>query len=282
MNRLTRAPGLRRLASLTVAAVLGLAILAPAATAATDAPPPVSDVAISAAERALVAALNADRTALGLVPVQVDARLMAIARARSVDMIANNYYSHTQPDGRNVFNILTADKVTWYNAGEILAWNNYPMEYTASTANRQWMNSPDHRAIVLSRDLNYVGVGLAIDSVTGKKMWTAVYIKGPDRTGARATVTGTVLGAGSTAGTRYVKLTWKGYDPRLQVLTAGLAGFTVQRRVDGGAWTTAVASTTYTYTNFKVLIGRVTEFRIAARDRKGNLGAWSTRVVDLR
>lgn len=282
MNRLTRAPGLRRLASLTVAAVLGLAILAPAATAATDAPPRVSDVAISAAEKAMVAALNADRTALGLVPVQVDARLMAIARARSVDMATLGYFSHTQPDGRNVFTILTGQAITWYNAAEIIAVNNYPMEFTASTANRQWMNSPGHKAIITSTDFNYVGVGLALDPATGKKLWTAVYVKGPDRTGARATVTGAALRTGPTTSTRYVKLTWKGYDPRLQVLTAGLAGFTVQRRVDGGAWTTAVASTTYTYTTFKVLIGRVTEFRIAARDKKGNQGAWSTRVIDLR
>ncbi len=280
MTAITRAPGLRRLTSLTIAAVLGLAVLAPAAGATTAAP--VSAAAITAAEQAMVVALNADRAALGLVPVQVDARLMAIARARSVDMATKGYFSHTQPDGRNVFNILTAQAVSWYNAGEIIAVNNYPMDSTASVANRQWMNSPGHKAIIISKDFNYVGVGLALDPATGKKLWTAVYIKGPDRTGARAAVTGAALRTGPTASTRYAKLTWSGYDPKLQVLTAGLSTFTVQRRVDGGAWTTAVSSTAYTYTTFKVLIGHVTEFRIAARDKKGNQGAWSTRVLDLR
>lgn len=281
MNRPTRALDLRRLTSLIIAAVLGVAILAPAAVAAT-APPPVSAAAVTAAETAMVAALNADRTALGLVPVHVDARLMAIARARSVDMATKGYFSHTQPDGRNVFNILTAQQITWYNAGEIIAVNNYPMDSTASVANRQWMNSPGHRAIIISKDLNYVGVGLALDPATGKKLWTAVYIKGPDRTGGRATVTGAALRTGPTADSRYAKLTWSGYDPKLQVLTAGLATFTVQRRIDGGAWTTAVTSTTSTYTTFQVRIGHLTEFRIAARDKKGNQGAWSTRVIDLR
>ena len=280
MTAITRAPGLRRLTSLTIAAVLGLAVLAPAAGATTAAP--VSAAAITAAEQAMVVALNADRAALGLVPVQVDARLMAIARARSVDMATKGYFSHTQPDGRNVFNILTAQAVSWYNAGEIIAVNNYPMDSTASVANRQWMNSPGHKAIIISKDLNYVGVGLALDPATGKKLWTAVYIKGPDRTGARASVTGAALRTGPTAGSRYAKLTWSGYDPKLQVLTAGLAGFTVQRRVDGGAWTTAVTSTTSTYTTFQVRIGHLTEFRVAARDKKGNQGVWSTRVVDLR
>lgn len=281
MNRTTRAPGLRRLTSLTIAAVLGIAILAPAAVAAAT-PVPVSAAAITAAEKAMVAALNADRTALGLVPVQADARLMAIARARSVDMATKGYFSHTQPDGRNVFNILTGQKIAWYNAGEILAVNNYPMDVTVAVANRGWMNSPGHKAVVISKDLNYVGVGLALDPVTGKKLWTAVYIKGPDRTGARATVTGAALRTGPTATTKYAKLTWTGYDPKLQVLTAGLAGFTIQRRVDGGAWTTAVTSTTLTYTSFSVALGHVTEFRVAARDKKGNQGSWSTKVVDLR
>lgn len=281
MNHQTRAPGIRRLTSLTIAAVLGLAILVPAAVTATT-PAPVSAEAITVAEKAMVAALNADRTALGLVPVQADARLMAIARARSVDMATKGYFSHTQPDGRNVFNILTGQKITWYNAGEIIAWNNYPMDSTVSAANRQWMNSPGHKAIIISKDFNYVGVGVALDPATGKKLWTAVYIKGPDRTGARATVTGATLRTGPTTSTRYARLTWSGYDPRLQVLTAGFASFTVQRRVDGGAWTTAVTSTTYTYTTFQVLLGHVTEFRVAGRDKKGNQGAWSTRVIDLR
>ncbi len=280
MNRLTRAPAIRRLASLTIAAVLGLAILAPAAVAATT-PEPVSAAAITAAEKQMVAALNADRTALGLVPVQVDVRLMAIAKERSVDMATKGYFSHTQPDGRNVFDIVRAAKITWFKVGEIIAWNNYPIDSTASAANRQWMNSPGHKAIVISKDFNYVGVGVALGP-DGRKLWTAVYMKGPDRTGARATVSGAALRTGPTTATRYAKLTWSGYDPRLQVLTAGFANFTVERRMDGGAWTTAVASTMSTYTNFKVLIGHVTEFRIAGRDKNGNQGAWSVKVIDLR
>ena len=60
----------------------------------------------------MVDLLNADRTAAGLVPVRVDARLMAIARARSVDMATKHYFSHTQPDGRNVFDILTAKQAS--------------------------------------------------------------------------------------------------------------------------------------------------------------------------
>jgi uncharacterized protein YkwD len=279
MTRTTPAPGRRRLASLTFVALLGLALAGPATSSAAGA---AVDPAVTAAEAAMVKLLNADRTALGLRPVLADGRLNAIARARSADMVANSYFSHTQPDGRNVFALLTGAGIAWYNAGEIIAWNNYPMDVTASTANRQWLNSPGHKAIVISADFNYVGVGLALDPATGKKLWTAVYIKGPDRTGARATVTGAPLRAGPTATTRYAKLTWTGSDPLLQVLTAGLGNYTIQRRINGGGWATAVTSTTLTYTNFRLSVGNVYEFRVAARDKRGNQGAWSTKVIDLR
>ena len=50
---------------------------------------------------------------------------MAIARARSADMAAKDYFSHTQPDGRNIFDILGAQRIAWYAAGENIAWNKY-------------------------------------------------------------------------------------------------------------------------------------------------------------
>ena len=274
------APSRRRLASLALVAVLGAAIVAPGAAVATSIT--VDEATLSAAESAMVAALNADRTALGLIPVRVDARLMAIARARSVDMVEKDYFSHTQPDGRNVFAILTEQAITWYTAGEIIAWNNYPMDSTVSAANRQWMGSPGHKAIIISTNYNYVGVGLAIAPDTGKKVWTAVYLKGPDRTGAKVAVYTPRVGAGATAATRSVKLAWSGYDPRLQVLTSGLRSYALQRRVDDGAWTTILSSTTLRVTYQTLAVGHRYEFRIAARDWARNPGTWVTKVVDLR
>ena len=273
-----RALSRRRLASFILVAVLGAAIAAPGAALATT----LDEAGLTALESAMVAALNANRTALGLVPVRADARLMAIARARSDDMVANGYFSHTQPDGRNVFNILTAERVTWYDAGEIIAWNNYPLDSTVSAANRQWMSSPGHKAIIISSNFNYVGVGLAIDPATAKKLWTAVYLKGPDRTAARTTVYTPKVVSSPTSTTRRVKVSWLGYDPRLQVLTSGVRSFTVQRRVDGGAWATSLSATTVRYAYFNLRVGHRYEFRIATRDRAGNPGGWMTRAIDLR
>jgi uncharacterized protein YkwD len=272
----------RRLASLALAAILGLAIVAPGATIAVTAP--VDAAALSAAETAMVAALNADRTAKGLVPVRIDTRLMAIARARSDDMVAQDYFSHVQPDGRNVFDILTAQHITWYNAGEIIASNGaaFTLDESVSMANYQWTHSPSHYAILMSTSYNYVGVGLAVDPDTGMKIWTAVYLRGPDRTPARATVYSPKVVAGPTATTRYAKLSWTGYDVRLQVYTSGLRSYSVQRRIDGGLWANVLVGTTLHSTTVKMYLGHLYEFRFVARDRAGNHGNWVTKVIDLR
>src|SRR6476659_9351324 len=194
-----RRPGARsaswlraRLAAPVVLGLLAATFFAPASAAAATDP-----WTVSPAEQALLDHLNADRAAADLVPVRADSRLMAIARARSQDMATKHYFSHTQPDGRLVFDILNQQGITWYGAGEIIAWNNYPtLELSAANANTQWMNSPGHKSIVMSTTLTYVGVGHGIDATTGKKLWPAVYIKGPDRTGARSTTKTPTIAAG--------------------------------------------------------------------------------------
>src|SRR4029078_3202187 len=153
-----------RLATVAVLGLLAASLAAPAGAAAATDP-----WTIDKTEQAMVGLLNQDRTAAGLVPVQTDARLMAIARARSVDMATKHYFSHTQPDGRMVFDILNDQHIASYGARESIAWNNYPgLELSTSNANSQWMNSPGHKAIVLSPPLNYLAVGLAIDPRTGE------------------------------------------------------------------------------------------------------------------
>jgi len=272
---------LRRCLAIGLLALVTTAIVAPLSAAAVTTIPAPTAAQISSAEGAVLTLLNKDRTAAGLVPVRADPRLMAIARARSTDMATKGYFSHTQPDGRNVFDILSAEHVAWYNAGEIIAWNNYSMDLTAAIANSQWMNSPGHHAIIVSTDFNYVGVGVAVDPATGKKLFTAVFIKGPDRTAAVA-ASSRSLGSWTTTKTRAAKVTWSGYDPRLQVLTAGLRSFTVQVRTDGGAWRTVYSSTTGTAWSFRAWKGHRYDVRVSPLDRVGNRGSWVTSVFDLR
>ena len=258
-----------RVAVLLVLGLLASFFVAPGTAAAAD------PMTISQAELAMVNALNVDRTTRGLVPVRVDSRLMAIARGRSADMVAKDYFSHTQPDGRNVFDIISAKKITWYGAGEIIAWNNYPtLETSVAAANNQWLNSPGHKAIVVSTSYNYVGVGLALGT-NGKKLWTAVYMRGPDLTGAKAKAATPTIAAGATSESKRVTVTWSGGDVPLQVLTSGFHSYQVQRRVDGGAWKMVWIGTTRKSMTLDLATNHTYEFRVAARDNAGNWGAWS-------
>jgi uncharacterized protein YkwD len=274
MTRLP-SPRVHRIATLALLGLLATAFVAPAPAAAAD------DLTVSQAELAMVDALNANRVAAGLVPVRVDSRLMAIARARSTDMATKSYFSHTQPDGKNVFSILTAKGIKWYTAGEIIAKNNYPtLADSVDIADYQWMHSAGHKAIIVSTSMNYVGVGLAISS-GGVKYWTAVYIKGPDRTGAKATTAKPSIASGTTSTTKKVTVSWTGADVKLQVLTSGLYSFRIQRRVDGGTWTTISSSTTSRSITLNLATNHTYEFRVAARDKAGNWGAWSMASAKL-
>jgi uncharacterized protein YkwD len=168
----------RRLGPILLAGLL-IATLAPV-TSATD------DLTVEQAEAKVASLLNAQRTDVGRIVLRVDSRLSAIARARSEDMAAKGYFSHQQPDGDWAWDLMTAAGIKWFGAGEIIAWNTWgSLADSATSASKQWHDSSAHYALLTSANYNYFGIGLAVD-VSGKKLWTVVFMKGPDRTGAKA------------------------------------------------------------------------------------------------
>lgn len=265
---------LHRLASLALAGLL-LATLTPAAVASDD-------LTVEQAEAKVASLLNGQRTAIDRVPLRVDPRLAAIARSRSEDMAAKDYFSHQQPDGDWAWDLMTAAGIRWFGAGEIIAWNTWgTLADSAVSASRQWHDSSAHYKLLTSADYNYFGVGLAVDD-DGKKLWTVVFMKGPDRTGGwsrfttSSNATADTLSTASTGERRSVTIRWRGGDVRLQVLTSGFASFQVQRRRPGVTdWTNMYWETTRTETVRSLYKGQLYEFRIRARDKKGNVGRWS-------
>ena len=126
---------------------------------------------------------NRQRAKLGLVALRTDPDLMAIARDRAEVMAANDVMSHTEPNGQKVFDRLNAADITWYSAGEIIAWNNYPTEsLSVAESIYAWMASPSHHDIMVSTGYNYVGFGAAV-SATGLRYYAGVFVTEPDETG---------------------------------------------------------------------------------------------------
>ena len=215
----------------------GLLLVPLAGTTAADATrSPSTDAVLTQAGLDLVTLTNRQRAKLGLVALRIDPDLMAIARDRAEVMAANDVMSHTEPNGQKVFDRLTAAGITWYNAGEILAWNNYPTEpLSVAESIYAWMASPDpprHHGLDRLRLRRLRRRGLRDRPALLRRRLR----QGTRRDGRRG-----ALREGqqriASAGTRVrVTLRWSGGDPRLQVMTAGLRYYQLAWRNGDGPW----------------------------------------------
>ena len=172
----------RRLAVLVavvVALTSGATLVAPAPTYAWAA-----NTFSSASEKQLVSLHNQARAAAGLKALRVDKALTLIAESRSKDMIVRDYFSHDIPGGGNVFGIMKDKGYCYRSAGENIGYNYETPDSTAtSKIHSAFMGSSGHRANILGKDYDSVGVG-AYQGADGKKMWTVVFA---DKCGSTAT-----------------------------------------------------------------------------------------------
>lgn len=266
----------RRLGASLIAVLMLVALAGPAAAAL----PPFDLSTLAQAETNLASRVNEQRSARGLIALQLDPDAVAIARQRAETMAATDVMSHKNPDGTDVFDAIVAAGIPWFGAGEVLVWNSWPTEAdSTSQAVAAWFGSPPHANILLSIDFNYAGFGAAVSPTSGKRYYAGVILKRTDRTAAWAKV-GTASHKIVDASKALVTVRWTGGDPRLQVLTAGLRDYEVQRRVLGGSWRALGYRTTTSVTE-TLPRARTYEYRIRARDKVGNRGAWSTIAVTV-
>lgn len=105
----------------------------------------------------LVDLTNADRAGEGLHGLSVNPTLVAAAQLKANDMAAKGYFSHNTPDG----------KTPWYWFGEAGYEFSYAGENLAvffgdsADVARAWMNSPSHRANILSSSFTEIGIATA-------------------------------------------------------------------------------------------------------------------------
>jgi len=255
--------------------LLMLLSLAPSVAAVTM----PSDADVTAAETKARELINAERTSRRLVGLKLDTRVAAIARERALYMAQTDVLSHEHEGGKMAWDLMTDAGIAWYGAGEIIAYNSTSAPTSsASSAVSGWLGSPPHKAIMLSNDYNYFGLGFAVSPTTGRRYWAGVFLKGPDRTGAWVKM-GTVTKTVTSTTTVTVTTRWSGGDTKLQVLTSGFRYYQVQRQVDGGAWVDYGVTTA---TSLKKWWSRHHTYvvRVRARDKDGNWGAW--RSVTIR
>ncbi|OGE79901.1 MAG: hypothetical protein A2660_00400 [Candidatus Doudnabacteria bacterium RIFCSPHIGHO2_01_FULL_45_18] len=102
--------------------------------------------------------LNQDRQKHGLAELQSNPILNLAALAKADDMLSKKYFAHVSPEGTKPWHWFKRMGYNYTYAGENLA-EGY---HDARELENSWMNSPTHRANILSPF--YSDVGLAVVS----------------------------------------------------------------------------------------------------------------------
>ncbi len=140
----------------------------------------------SASEKDLIALTNRSRAAAGLKALKVDSTLTSVARWRSKDMIARDYFSHDIPGYGSVFKKLDSKGYCYKVAGENIGWNTYPDNTATAAIHKMFMESSGHRKNILGRAWDVIGVG-AYQGPDNKKMWTVLFADKCGSTAPKAT-----------------------------------------------------------------------------------------------
>ena len=135
---------------------------APAA-APLPAPLPISDYA-AATEQEILRLTNIERTKMGLSSLTNNSTLSTVARSHSADMLANNYFSHSNKSGCGADCRLQKAGFLYRSFGENIytSWGRElsPSE-TATQVVAAWMKSTGHRNNILGSQFTVSGVGVA-------------------------------------------------------------------------------------------------------------------------
>lgn len=106
-------------------------------------------------EAKMLELVNHERTSRGFEALTASPKAQAVARLHSQDMFARGYFSHITPEGVNPFQRMQKGEVKFAAAGENLA-----LAPTLNLAHNGLMNSPGHKANILSPDYRTVGIGI--------------------------------------------------------------------------------------------------------------------------
>jgi uncharacterized protein YkwD len=144
------------------ALALGIASLAMAG-ALTWVPAATTGWSQGAAESTLWQLMNGARINNGRAPVQSHGTLVGLARWRSADMLAKDYFSHTIAGcGCLVYPYYDSNGLVYGWAGENIGWNSgVSDDQSPVRVHEKFMASPGHRVNVLDYRFTHAGVGAA-------------------------------------------------------------------------------------------------------------------------
>ncbi len=122
------------------------------------------------AEQELLRLLNKERTDRGLAALELDPRVLPVARQHSEEMFRLKYFGHQSPALGSPFDRLQAAKISYTRAGENLAY-----AQSVAIAHRGLMESPGHRENILRPEFTRVAIGVVSAGSYGR-MFTQLFI----------------------------------------------------------------------------------------------------------
>ena len=159
--------------AVALTALLAILLVAAPAASAARACSSANASASQASKRALVRAtlclLNKTRVRHNLRPLRLNRKLSAAARGHSHAMAARRFFSHNSVSGASFLDRIRrtgylSGARSWL-VGENIAYGTGSRS-TPRAIRRAWMNSPPHRANILSR-FRAIGIGIAKGTPSG-------------------------------------------------------------------------------------------------------------------
>lgn len=119
---------------------------------------------IQAQQDEILKIMNAERAKVGAQPLVKDETLSKIAVLRAYDMVTHRYFSHYATSTYGPYYTLVNQWNYWYwESGENIAAG----ASSAAQYMNMWMNSTGHKANILNKNYNRVGVGVVKSPTTG-------------------------------------------------------------------------------------------------------------------
>ncbi len=116
--------------------------------------------------------VNVQRINNGLPSLTYNWEAARVARIKSQDMIDKKYFAHYSPTYGSPFQMLESYGLRFSAAAENIAYG----QRSAADVMNAWMNSPGHRANILSRSVTHIGVGAA-KTANGTLYFTQLFYK---------------------------------------------------------------------------------------------------------
>jgi hypothetical protein len=131
----------------------------------------------------VLAFTNAQRYRAGLPVLTNNQTLSQVAFVKMQDLFLRQYFAHESPTGESVSDLARNAGYTYLAVGENLALGDF---YSNKHVVDSWMDSPGHRANILSKKYSEIGIAAGRGMYNGRYTWVIVQAFGLPRSSCPA------------------------------------------------------------------------------------------------